>query len=594
VTSCVPIVLAVLLLSCVFLPLGVRDRGVSAAEPLFVESAAAAGLSFVHANGAAGRFFIPELMGSGAALIDYDNDGDLDVFLVQGGPLEGGAAKPGRAPATSRLFRNDLPKEGDGGRRTLRFTDVTERAGVGLVAYGMGAAVGDYDNDGDLDLFVTSFGPETLYRNNGDGTFTDVTAAAGVSDPLWSASAAFLDYDRDGDLDLFVANYLDFTIAGNKSCTDALGAPDYCGPRAYRPVPDRLYRNEGNGRFSNATESAGISKADGNGLGVAAGDYNGDGWLDLYVANDATANQLWINRRDGTFADEGLLSGAAVNAAGNPEGSMGIASGDADGDGDEDLFVTNLVGETFVLYRNDGKGNFEDVRVEAGLSAPTAAFTGFGTDWFDYDNDGALDLFVANGAVNGIEAQRGQPSPFRMRNQLFRNTGSGRFVETSAAGGPEFARAGVSRGAAFGDIDNDGDVDVVATNNDGPVRLLVNQAHSTLRQAQGRPEQGRGTTSSGQRGGRNHWVQVATVQAQGNRFGFGALVGVERAGRPDVWRRVKTDGSYLSASDPRVHFGLGASATFDAVVVQWPDGQRERWTGLAGDRLITLRRGTGR
>jgi hypothetical protein len=594
VTSCVPIVLAVLLLSCVFLPLGVRDRGVSAAEPLFVESAAAAGLSFVHANGAAGRFFIPELMGSGAALIDYDNDGDLDVFLVQGGPLEGGAAKPGRAPATSRLFRNDLPKEGDGGRRTLRFTDVTERAGVGLVAYGMGAAVGDYDNDGDLDLFVTSFGPETLYRNNGDGTFTDVTAAAGVSDPLWSASAAFLDYDRDGDLDLFVANYLDFTIAGNKSCTDALGAPDYCGPRAYRPVPDRLYRNEGNGRFSNATESAGISKADGNGLGVAAGDYNGDGWLDLYVANDATANQLWINRRDGTFADEGLLSGAAVNAAGNPEGSMGIASGDADGDGDEDLFVTNLVGETFVLYRNDGKGNFEDVRVEAGLSAPTAAFTGFGTDWFDYDNDGALDLFVANGAVNGIEAQRGQPSPFRMRNQLFRNTGSGRFVETSAAGGPEFARAGVSRGAAFGDIDNDGDVDVVATNNDGPVRLLVNQAHSTLRQAQGRPEQGRGTTSSGQRGGRNHWVQVATVQAQGNRFGFGALVGVERAGRPDVWRRVKTDGSYLSASDPRVHFGLGASAAFDALVVQWPDGQRERWTGLAGDRLITLRRGTGR
>jgi enediyne biosynthesis protein E4 len=559
-------------------PSGGSDRRISAAEPLFVESAAAAGLSFTHMNGATGRFFIPELMGSGVALIDYDNDGDLDVFLVQGGPLEGGAVPPGRPQATSRLFRNDLPKEGEGGRRTLHFTDVTARAGVGLVAYGMGAAVGDYDNDGDLDLFVTSFGPETLYRNNGDGTFTDVTAEAGVSDPLWSASAAFLDYDRDGDLDLFVANYLDFTIAGNKACADALGARDYCGPRAYRPVPDRLYRNDGNGRFSNVTESAGISKADGNGLGVAAGDYNGDGWLDLYVANDATPNQLWINRRDGTFADEGVLSGAALNAAGNPEGSMGIASGDADGDGDEDLFVTNLIGETFVLYRNDGKGNFEDVRVEAGLSAPTAAFTGFGTDWFDYDNDGWLDLFVANGAVNGIEAQRGQPSPFRMRNQLFRNTGGGRFVETSAVAGPELARAGVSRGAAFGDIDNDGDVDVVVTTNNGPVRLLINQAHST---------------SSGQAGG-GHWVQVATVQTQGNRFGFGALVGVERAGRPTLWRRVKTDGSYLSASDPRVHFGLGASAALDAIVVQWPDGQRERWTGLAGDRLITLRRGTGR
>ena len=552
-------------------PSGDSHSRLPAAEPLFVDSAAAAGLSFTHTNGASGQFYIPELMGSGVALVDYDNDGDLDVFLVQGGPLDAGTGKPGR-PATSRLFRNDLPKAGDG-RRTLHFTDVTAQAGVGLVAYGMGAAVGDYDNDGDLDLFVTSFGPETLYRNNGDGTFTDVTAQAGVSDPLWSASAAFLDYDRDGDLDLFVANYLDFTVAGNKVCADPLGARDYCGPRAYRPAPDRLYRNDGGGRFSNVTESAGISKADGNGLGVAAGDYNGDGWPDLYVANDATPNQLWINRKDGTFSDEGLLSGAALNAAGNPEGSMGIASGDADGDGDEDLFVTNLVGETFVLYRNDGKGNFEDVRVEAGLSAPTAAFTGFGTDWFDYDNDGWLDLFIANGAVNVIEALRGQPLPFRMRNQLFRNTGAGRFVETSAAAGPELARTGVSRGAAFGDIDNDGDTDIVVTTNDGPARLLINQAPST---------------------GGNHWVQVTTVQAQGNRFGFGALVGVERAGRPTLWRRVKTDGSYLSAGDPRVHFGLGSSAAFEAIVVQWPDGQRERWTGLAGDRLITLRRGTGR
>ena len=540
-----------------------------AAEPLFVDSAAATGLSFTHTNGASGHFYIPELIGSGAALIDYDNDGDLDVFLVQGGPLQGGAGPPGRSQATSRLFRNDLPKAGDG-RRTLRFTDVTTQAGVGLVAYGMGAAVADYDNDGDFDLFVTSFGPETLYRNNGDGTFTDVTAQAGVSDPLWSASAAFLDYDRDGDLDLFVANYLDFTIAGNKTCSDPLGARDYCGPRAYRPAPDRLYRNDGNGRFSDVTESAGISKADGNGLGAVAGDYNGDGWLDLYVANDATSNQLWINRRDGTFADDGLLSGAALNAAGNPEGSMGIASGDADGDGDEDLFVTNLVGETFVLYRNDGKGNFEDVRVEAGLSAPTAAFTGFGTDWFDYDNDGWPDLFVANGAVNVIEALRGQPSPFRMRNQLFRNTGGGRFVETSSAAGPELARAGVGRGAAFGDIDNDGDTDIIVTNNDGPVRLLINQTRG------------------------NHWLQVAAVQAEGNRFGFGARVGVERAGQPALWRRVKTDGSYLSASDPRVHFGLGPSAALEAIVVQWPDGQRERWTGLAADRLITLRRGTGK
>jgi hypothetical protein len=539
-------------------------------EPLFIESASATGLSFTHVNGAAGRYYMPELMGSGVALFDYDGDGDLDVFLVQGGPLEAGGASA-REPATSRLFRNDLPAAGKG-PRTPRFTDVTARAGVALKAYGMGAAVGDYDNDGDLDLFVTSFGPETLYRNNGDGTFADVTSQAGVSDPFWSTTAAFVDYDRDGDLDLFVANYLDFTLAGNKSCTDALGARDYCGPRAYRPVPDRLYRNDGNGRFSNVTEAAGIGAADGAGLGVAAGDYDGDGWLDLYVANDATPNQLWINRRDGTFADEGVLSGSALNAAGNPEGSMGIASGDADGDGDEDLFVTNIVGETFVLYVNDGRGNFEDARIRSGLASPTARSTGFGTDWIDYDNDGWLDLFVANGAVNIVEAQRGQPSPFRMKNQLFHNTGGGRFVETSALAGPAFARAEIGRGAAFGDIDNDGDTDIVVTNNNGPVRLLINQANPAV-----------------------HWLQVRVSQeAPANRFGLGARVGVERAGRPALWRRVKTDGSYLSASDVRVQFGLGPSSAFDALVVQWPDGQQERWTGLSGDGLVTLRRGTGR
>ncbi len=305
------------------------------ASPLFIESAAQTGLAFTHVSGASGQYYMAEQMGAGVALFDYDADGDLDVFLVQGGPFEPGG-KIGSTHPTSRLFRNDLKVAADG-RRTLHFTDVTQAAGVGLRGHGMGAVVGDYDNDGDLDLFVTSFGPETLYRNNGDGTFSDVTKQAGVSDPLWSASGAFVDYDRDGDLDLFVTNYLDFTVTDNKRCNDALGARDYCSPRAYRPVPDRLYRNEGGGRFINVTEAAGISKADGAGLGVSTGDYNADGWLDLYVANDATPNQLWINQRNGTFVDEGLLSGSALNAAGNPEGSMGIASGDFDLDGDEDL-----------------------------------------------------------------------------------------------------------------------------------------------------------------------------------------------------------------------------------------------------------------
>jgi len=537
---------------------------------IFVESAASTGLNFTHISGATGQYYVAEEMGAGVALFDYDNDGDLDVFLVQGGPL--GDQSPADTPGypTSRLFRNDLTRGADGKPR-LHFTDVTTQAGVGLHAYGMGVAVGDYDNDGDMDLLVTSFGPETLFRNNGNGTFTDVTREAGVSDPLWSTSATFFDYDRDGDLDLFIANYLDFTVAGNKKCTDTAGAPDYCGPRNYRPVPDRLYRNDGNGHFTDVTDASGISRADGAGLGVVADDYNNDGWLDLYVANDATPNQLWINRHDGTFTDEGPLSGAALNAAGNPEGSMGIASGDFDADGDEDIFVTNILGETFALYRNDGSGNFEDARIPTGLGPLTASVTGFGTDWFDYDNDGWLDLFVANGAVNAMESLRGQPNPLRMKNQLFHNSGNGRFVDASTAGGPAFERAEINRAAAFGDIDNDGDTDIVVTTNGGPVRLLINQ----------------GTPNT-------HWIDVAPQDSPGNRFGFGARIGVERTGKPTLWRHVHADGSYLAANDPRAHAGLGASPAIDAIVVQWVDGTRERWTKVDADRVVTLKRGTGK
>ena len=555
---------ALTVLAAAVVPMVERPAGV---EPLFVESSAAAGLAFTHVNGATGQYYVAEQMGAGVALFDFDGDGDLDVFLVQGGPLGAPSAEAKRP--TSRLFRNDVAVAANGGR-ALRFTDVTERAGIGWQEYGMGAAVGDYDNDGDVDLFLTSFGPEALFRNNGNGTFTDVTAQAGVTDPLWSTSAAFVDYDRDGDLDLFVANYLDFTIADNKICADTVGARDYCSPRSYRPVPDRLYRNEGGGRFTNVTESSGVIKADGAGLGVAVGDYNGDGWPDLYVANDATPNQLWINRQNGTFSDEGVLSGAALNSAGNPEGSMGIASGDVDADGDEDLFVTNIIGETFVLYQNDGEGNFEDARARWGLAQPTAAFTGFGTDWIDYDNDGWLDLFVTNGAVNVMTALRGQPNPFRMKNQLLRNTGTGRFVETSGSAGPAFERAEVGRGAAFGDLDNDGDTDIVVTSNGGPVQLLINQAAAG-----------------------SHWLQVRLEQGPGNRQAVGARVAVERRGRPTLFRRVRTDGSYLSASDLRAHFGLGSSTALDALVVQWPDGRRERWSGGPVDRLVTLRRGEG-
>ncbi len=533
-------------------------------KPAFEDVAEDVGLRFVHEAGATGEYAMPEVMGAGLALLDYDGDGDLDVFLVQGGTIAEGA---GTGAAGSRLFRNDLRKDDP---RSLRFTDVTPKAGFGPHGYGMGAATGDYDGDGDLDVYVTAFGRNALYRNDGSGAFTDVTDAAGVDDPRWSTSAAFVDYDRDGDLDLFVANYLAFTPAANKVCTDAAGARDYCSPQAYRPVPARLFRNEGQGRFTDVTDVAGIARAFGAGLGVSVGDYNGDGWLDLYVANDATPNQLWLNQRNGMFLDDGLLAGAAVNAAGAPEGSMGIASGDYDADGDEDLFVTNIVGETHVLYANDGTGNFEDARVRAGTAAPTAAMTGFGTAWLDVDHDGWLDLFVANGAVNAIAAQRGTPLPFRMHNLLLRNTGDGRVVDVSATSGAAFSRMDIGRGTAAGDLDNDGDIDLVVTNNRGPVRVLRNTMD-----------------------GAQPWLQLSLAAPGGNRFAFGARVGILREGRPTLWRRVGSDGSYLSASDVRVHVGLGSASRVTGVVVYWPDGIEERFGALTGKARHVLVRGSG-
>jgi enediyne biosynthesis protein E4 len=528
----------------------------------FVDRAAEAGLVFAHDNGATGAFHMPELLGAGVALLDYDGDADLDVFLVQGGPLDAAPAARAATAPTSRLFRNDTVRGG-----ALRFVDVTAEAGVGLRTYGMGAATGDVDGDGDWDLFVTTYGDDVLYRNDGNGRFTDVTAAAGVSDPFWSASAAFLDYDRDGDLDLFVANYLDAPIAAARRCSDNTGARDYCGPLAFRPAPDRLYRNDGTGRFTDVTVAAGIVRADGNGLGVVTGDFDGDRWLDLYVANDAMPNQLWRNRHDGTFEDIGPLSGAAVNASGAPEGSMGLAAGDFDADGDEDLAVTNIIHETFALYANDGTAAFDDVRGRSGLAGLTAALTGFGLDWFDAENDGTLDLFIANGAVNALAAQRGQPRPYRQPNLLLLNRG-GRFVDGSAAAGPAVTTPDVSRGVAFGDLDDDGDVDVVVTVNGGPARLLINETP---------------------RGGR-HWVSLRLKAATGNRHGIGAFVGVERKGAPTLWRRVRTDGSYLSASDARLHVGLGPSPAIEAVVIRWPDGTETRRTDVATDRTVTLTR----
>ncbi len=536
----------------------------------FRDVAAEAGLRFQHENGASGKYHLPEIMGAGGALFDFDGDGDLDVLLLQGRALEGPAAAHAAASG-HRLFRNDFSRSGGAGGK-LRFTDVTDRAGFVPGDYGMGVAVGDYDNDGDPDLYITSYGPNHLYRNNGNGTFTDVTARAGegLDDPRWSTSASFTDYDADGDLDLFVANYVDFTVAGSKRCVGPTGARDYCGPLQFGPVPDRLFRNAGDGTFVDASDSSGIVKADGSGLGVAGADFNGDGRADFYVANDGMPNQLWLNKGDGTFDDGALMAGVAFNMEGQAEGSMGLAVGDPDSDGDLDIFVTNITGERHAFYENLGRGQFEDRRLTTGLGRATQPYTGFGTDWFDYDNDGRLDLFVANGAVTMLEALRGDAFPFRQKNQLLRNLGNGRFRDTTAAGGPGLALEDVSRGAAFGDVDNDGDVDVLVTNNAGPPRLLLNGLPSDA-----------------------HWLQVRLRGVADNRLGLGARVGLLMKDAPTSWRRAHTDGSYLSASDPRVHFAL-ANADVADVVVEWPRGLRETWTGLRMNQIVTLKQGDGK
>ncbi|MBI1895828.1 MAG: CRTAC1 family protein [Acidobacteria bacterium] len=538
---------------------------------LFVDATEQTGLRFRHFNGAAGRFHLPEIMGSGVALLDYDGDGDLDVLLVQGDfldkrepvskalfPLPAGHARG------SRLFRNELVPAG-----RLRFTDITDSVGLRHSGAGMGVAAGDYDNDGDTDLYLTAAGPNTLFRNDG-GRFTDVTRAARVQDQRWSTSAAFLDYDRDGDLDLFVANYVDFTLQNSKICSTAAGAPDYCTPKAFRPVPDRLFRNDGNGAFTDVTASAGIGLLAGPGLGVTCADFNGDGWPDIYVANDGEANHLWLNQRNGTFREAALASGVAFSEDGLPQAGMGVSAGDYDQDGDDDIVVTNLTREGSTLYRYEGTGFFSDVSARSGLRIPTFAFTGFGVDWFDYDNDGWLDLFVANGAVTMIESLRGQPFPFQQRNQLFRNQ-RGEFKDVTAAAGPALALMEVTRGAVFGDLDQDGDLDIVVSNNNGPARVFLNQ---------------RGPAAS--------WLRVRLQGTASNRQGLGARVGLFRAGRPPLWRRVHTDSSYLSASEPVAHFGLDGADSLERIMVMWPTGKREQWAAPRPGATVTMREGSGR
>lgn len=566
-SKCHPFTICLLLFAIYFLPLSGFSQSAT-----FRDVAVETGLKFQHFTGATGELFMPEIMGSGCALFDYDNDGDLDVFLIQGTLLDdkknmsaASSPLPKNWQPGNRLFRNELIPSGK-----LRFTDVTKAAGVGSVGIGMGAATGDIDNDGFVDLYVTNLGSNILYHNNGNGTFTDVTKTAGVDDPRWSSSAAFFDYDRDGDLDLFVTNYVDFTPRNNKKCFAPTGEPDYCTPRAYNPLRSHLFRNDGKGVFTDATQASGIGSLAGPGLGVTCADFNGDGWPDIYVANDGAANFLWLNKTDGTFEEVGLISGAAYGMDGIARAGMGATVGDFDNDGDEDIFVTNLMREGSTLYRNDGQGNFSDATLQFGLSQPTFLSTGFGVGWFDYDNDGRLDLFSANGGVTMIPTQKNSPYPFQQRNQIFHNEGAS-FREVTANAGAAMQLLGVSRGVAFGDVDNDGEVDLLVSNNNGVTRLLLNESSP-----------------------KNNWLSVKLEGVKDNRYGIGALITVLRKGQPPLMRRVHTDGSYLSASDSRVHVGLGTSTEIQSISVQWPSGVKERWDKILINKQITLRQGSGK
>jgi hypothetical protein len=465
----------------------------------------------------------------------------------------------------------------------MHFTDVTKQSGIDAHGYGMGVAAADFNNDGCTDLYVTNLGRNQLFRNNCDGTFTDVSKESGTDFAGWSVSAAFLDYDRDGWLDLYVANYVDWDIRTDQKCTGLTGRRDYCTPAVYRPQRDRLFHNNRNGTFTDVTTTALPGGTFGPALGVATADFNNDGWIDVYVANDGRENVLWLNQRNGTFKNMALLGGAAVGADGRPKGSMGVDAGDFDNDGAEDLFTTQLPSEGASLYRNLGSALFEDMSAASGLGPMSRGYTGFGTAWMDFDNDGWLDLLIADGAIEAIKERGEEQFPYGERKLLFRNLGNGRFEDVTAQAGSTFQKFDVSRGAAFGDIDNDGDIDVVIANIHGPARLLINTI-----------------------GNRKHWVGLRLLggpagspssngaRADGKRDMLGARVEVIRPNAPTLWRRARSDGSYASANDPRVLVGLGDATSRPTVRVHWPDGRLEEWSEVAIDTWTVLTQGEGK
>lgn len=513
----------------------------SSASVKFVDVTAASGIDFRHINGAEGAYHLPETLGSGGAFFDADNDGYLDIYLVNSGYW---ATSVSAKQASSALYQNN----GDG-----TFTDITITAGVGNRGnYGQGVACADYNNDGNTDIYVTNVGANVLYRNNGDGTFTDITRLAGVGDPGWSSSATFLDYNRDSHLDLFVVNYLVYSREVTYRPCGEDGIHTYCHPSLFEGAPDRLYRNNGDGTFTDVSQETGVDGIGGmfhgKGLGVVSADFNNDGISDLYVANDDTRNDFFYNNGDGTFSEISLLAGCAYSFDGIAQAGMGVAADDYNGDGWIDIFVTNLSYETNALYRNNGDGTFTDVIYEAHLGKESFLFVGFGTGFFDVDNDGWRDIFIANGHILDNIEETHDVLTYRQPDQLFRNSGDNTFQEISESAGAYFQRPAVSRGALFGDYDNDGDVDLLVTHSNGPITLLRNDSTPA-----------------------HNWIRIKTVGIISSRDGVGTRVTLRAGGQTQV-QEVNPGASYLSSHDLRLHFGLGLNTTVDRLEVRWQSG----------------------
>ena len=546
-----PYALCLFLIIClieVYSPAGAEDK------ILFFDITEAAGLEFQHVDGRSGRRYFLETVGSGAAFFDYDNDGLLDIYFVNSTDLPGFNSP---TPPINQLYRNN----GDG-----TFTDLTEQGGVGDTGYGAGCAVADYDNDGDLDLYVTNFGANVLYQNNGDSTFTDVTQHAGVGDSRWSLGCAFADYDNDGFVDLYVTNYIAFEFETHTDCTQK-GVPTYCPPESFEGSPDTLYRNNGNGTFTDVTSIAGVYNKDGKGMGVVFGDYDNDGNVDCYVGNDAGENFLYRNNGDGTFTNVGWMAGVEADENGNVQGTMGVDFGDYDNDGLLDLIAVNYQQQPNALYRNDNGSFFTDVSFVAGL-ADSLPYVGWGVDFFDVDNDGDKDMLIANGHLQDTVEQYDGTTTYPQQNHLLINNGQGRFINAAMKAGSGLQARRVSRGLATGDYDNDGDLDVLISNASDTPQLLRNDS-----------------------GNQGNWILIRTVGTRSNRAGIGTRVQIQTGDLTQV-DEVRGGSGYLSHNDLRLHFGIGMHKRIDSIEARWPSGVVDIIRDIAPNQIITIREGS--